>query len=155
QQTPPPAPSSASALDSQAAAAASAAQSDKEKDKDSKPKVEEDGIPVTSDVVRQACGACHKSDVKKRMTRISARRTTPEGWQETIRRMVSLNNVSLEPETARQVLRYLANNHGLAPEEALPASFEVEKQMIFYLYADKATENTCHQCHSMGRVISQ
>ncbi len=89
------------------------------------------------------------------MTRISARRTTPEGWQETIRRMVSLNGVQLDPETARQVLRYLANNHGLAPEEALPAAFEVEKQSIDYHYSDKDTENTCHSCHSMGRVISQ
>ena len=135
--------------------AAPAAQPDKPVEKDAKPKVEEDGIPVTSEVVRQACGPCHKSDEKKRMTRISARRTTPEGWQETIRRMVSLNGVSLEPETARQVLRYLADNHGLAPEEALPAAFEVEKQMIDYHYADKDTEQTCHQCHSMGRVISQ
>jgi quinohemoprotein amine dehydrogenase len=140
QQTPPPAATPATAS---------------EKEKDAKPKVEEDGIPVTSEVVRQACGACHKSDEKKRMTRISARRTTPEGWQETIRRMVSLNGVSLEPETARQVLRYLANNHGLAPEEALPASFEVERQMIDYHYSDKDTEQTCHACHSMGRVISQ
>jgi quinohemoprotein amine dehydrogenase len=157
QQPPSPAPSSASAFDSQPAAAATPAgsQSDKEKDKDAKPKVEEDGIPVTSDVVRQACGACHKSDEKKRMTRISARRTTPEGWQETIRRMVSLNGVQLEPETARQVLRYLANNHGLAPEEALPAAFEVEKRMIDYKYPDHDTEQACHACHSMGRVISQ
>ncbi len=146
QQTPPAAAS---------AAPPAAAASDKEKDKDAKPKVEEDAIPVTSDVVRQACGACHKSDEKKHMTRISARRTTPEGWQETIRRMVSLNGVQLEPETARQVLRYLANNHGLAPEEALPAAFEVEKRMIDYKYPDKDTEGTCHACHSMGRVISQ
>jgi quinohemoprotein amine dehydrogenase len=142
QQTPPP-----------TASATPAVQADK--DKDAKPKPEEDAIPVTSEVVRQACGSCHKSDEKKRMTRISARRTTPEGWQETIRRMVSLNGVQLEPDTARQVLRYLANNHGLAPEEALPAAFEVEKRMIDYKYSDKDTDETCRNCHSLGRVISQ
>lgn len=125
-------------------------------DKEPKKPVEPpEGIPVTSDLVRQHCGSCHKSDEKKLMTRISARRTTPEGWQETIRRMVSLNGVQLEPETARQILRYLANSHGLAPEEAQPAAFEVEKRMIDYKYSDRDTENTCHSCHSMGRVISQ
>jgi quinohemoprotein amine dehydrogenase len=153
QQTPPSQPVTPQPAAS--STASPAAQGDKEKDKDGKPKAEEEGIPVTSDLVRQACGACHKSDEKKRMTRISARRTTPEGWQETIRRMVSLNGVQLEPDTARQVLRYLANNHGLAPEEALPASFEVEKRMIDYKYPDKDTEGVCHSCHSMGRVISQ
>jgi quinohemoprotein amine dehydrogenase len=125
-------------------------------EKDVKPPPEPiEGIPVTSDLVRQQCGACHKSDEKKNMTRISFRRTTPEGWQETIKRMVSLNGVQLEPDAARQILRYLADNHGLAPEEALPAAFEVEKRMIDYKYTDKDTESTCNKCHSMGRVISQ
>ncbi len=135
----------------QAAAPAAGAPGDTAK----KPEPEE-GIPVTSDVVRQACGACHKSDDKQRMTRISYRRTTPEGWQETIKRMVSLNGVQLEPDTARQVLRYLANSHGLAPEEAQPAYFEVERRTIEWRYtADRDTENTCRACHSLGRVISQ
>src|ERR1022692_3817210 len=125
-------------------------------EKDVKPQPEPiESIPVPGGLLRQQKGACHKSDEKKNMTRISFRRTTPEGWQETIKRMVSLNGVQLEPDAARQILRYLADNHGLAPEEALPAAFEVERQMIDYHYADKDTEQTCHQCHSMGRVISQ
>ena len=52
---------------------------------------EEDGIPVDNAVVKRVCGECHTSDAKNRMSRISYRRTTPEGWQETIRRMVTLN----------------------------------------------------------------
>ena len=55
-----------------------------------------DGIPVTSAVVRSRCGTCHPSDDKGRMTRISFRRTTPEGWERTVRRLVSLHNVKLE-----------------------------------------------------------
>jgi quinohemoprotein amine dehydrogenase len=122
---------------------------------DNKEEIEQ-GIPVASEVVRSACSPCHKIDEKQRMTRISYRRTTPEGWEETIKRMVSLNGVHMEPAAARQILRYLANNQGLAPEEAKPAAFEVERRMIDYKYAaDKDTETTCIKCHSMGRVISQ
>jgi len=116
----------------------------------------EQGIPITSELVRKSCSPCHKVDEKMRMSRISYRRTTPEGWQETIKRMVSLNGVHLEPDQARQILKYLADNLGLAPEEAKPAAFEVERRMIDYHYtADKDTESTCTKCHSMGRVISQ
>src|SRR5688572_32278378 len=79
------------------------------------PKPEEEGIPVTSAAVKEGCGFCHKSDDKGRMTRISFRRTTPEGWQQTIRRMAALNGASLEPDKAREVLRWLADNLGLAP----------------------------------------
>jgi quinohemoprotein amine dehydrogenase len=113
------------------------------------------GIPISSDLVRKTCSPCHKEDEKHRLTRISWRRTTPEGWEQTIKRMVSLNGVRMEPADAREILKYLADNLGLAPEEAKPASFEVEKQMIDYKYADKDTESTCSKCHSMGRVISQ
>ena len=115
-----------------------------------------EGVPVTSDLVRQKCASCHRADDKGRLTRISFRRTTPEGWQETIKRMVTLNNVSLEPAEARDILRYLADHHGLAPEEAQPAAFEVERRQIDFKYAgDKDTEQTCIKCHSMGRIISQ
>jgi quinohemoprotein amine dehydrogenase len=80
---------------------------------------------------------------------------TPEGWEETVKRMVALNGVALEPVDARAIVRYLADHQGLAPEEAKAADFEVERKMIDYHYSDKDTERTCSACHSMGRVISQ
>ena len=120
------------------------------------PDAVDEGIPVTSDLVKQKCSSCHKADEKARLTRISYRRTTPEGWEETIKRMVSLNDVKLQPAEAHDIVRYLADHHGLAPEEAKPAAFEAEREMIEYKYtADKDTERTCTSCHSMGRVISQ
>src|ERR1035438_5616929 len=109
---------------------------------DNKEEIEQ-GIPIASELVRKSCSPCHKVDEKMRMSRISYRRTTPEGWEETIKRMVSLNGVHLDPAPPRQILRYLANNLGLAPEEAKPAAFEVERRMIDYKYtADKDTETT-------------
>jgi quinohemoprotein amine dehydrogenase len=117
---------------------------------------EEDGTPILSPVVKAACGDCHSEDAKHRFSRISYRRTTPEGWQETIRRMVSLNGASLEPDQAREVVKYLSDHLGLAPEELKPATFEVERRMIDFKYtADAETERVCSSCHSIGRVMLQ
>ena len=116
----------------------------------------DEGVPVTSDLVKRKCGTCHRADEKGRLSRISYRRTTPEGWEQTIKRMITLNNVAMEPPEARDVLRYLSDRHGLAPEEAKAASFEAERRLIEYVYAaDKDTNELCTTCHSMGRVISQ
>ncbi len=113
------------------------------------------GIPITSDLVKKSCSPCHKADEKGRLTRISWRRTTPEGWEFTIKRMVELNGLSIDPTDAREVLKYLATNLGLAPEEARAAAFEPEKRMLDYKYSDKDVEGVCTKCHSMGRVVSQ
>jgi quinohemoprotein amine dehydrogenase len=116
----------------------------------------EEGIAVTDQTVQKACGACHRPDDKGQMSRISFQRNTPEGWQSTIQRMASLNGLNIDPQTARQVVKYLSNNHGLAPEEAKPAAFEAERRLIDYKYtASTDTESVCTKCHSMGRVISQ
>src|SRR5262245_31499887 len=93
-----------------------------------------DGIPVQNDLVRQRCGSCHRSDDKGRMSRISYRRATPENWERTIKRMVTLNKVSLTPEDARAILKYLADHHGLAPEEERPIAYEAERRMIEFTY---------------------
>ncbi len=113
------------------------------------------GIPIADATVRQACGRCHAPDDEGRLSRISFRRTTPEGWQQTIRRMVMLNDLTIAPETAREVVRYLANNHGLAPEEAGPAAFEAERRSDDQAYEDADVKQTCTTCHSMGRIVSQ
>ncbi|MDA1092350.1 MAG: quinohemoprotein amine dehydrogenase subunit alpha [Acidobacteria bacterium] len=113
------------------------------------------GIPIADEAVRQACGSCHRADDQGRLSRISFRRTTPEGWQQTIRRMVILNEVAITPEVAREVVRYLANNLGLAPEEAIPAAFEAERRTDDQTYEDADVHQTCTTCHSMGRIMSQ
>ena len=114
------------------------------------------GIPVRDQIVVDACQRCHAVDDDGMMTRVSYMRKTPEGWQQSIRRMVMLNDVELEPETAREVVRYLADNHGVAPAELRPGRFEVERRLIDWSYdADRDVAYTCSRCHSMGRVITQ
>jgi quinohemoprotein amine dehydrogenase len=116
----------------------------------------EPGIPITSETVRKACAPCHTVDEKQQLSRISFRRDTPEGWQATIRRMVALNGLRIEPQTAREVVKYLSTHLGLAPEEAGPGAFEVERRLIDYKYeANADAENVCNKCHSLGRVILQ
>jgi quinohemoprotein amine dehydrogenase len=115
-----------------------------------------EGIPVQNDLVRAKCGSCHRSDDQGRMSRISYRRATPENWERTIKRMVTLNHVSLMPEDARAILKYLADRQGLAPEELRPIAFEAERRTIEYTYtADKDTADTCSSCHTMARVLSE
>lgn len=115
-----------------------------------------DGISIDNQTVIEACGVCHVTDEPGILSRISYRRTTPEGWQQTIKRMVSLNDMILDPDEAREIVRYLSNNLGLAPEEARGGAFEVERRLIEYEYeADRDTEATCSACHSMGRILNQ
>ena len=114
------------------------------------------GVPVTSDVVIRNCSACHTRDSTGRMSRISYLRKSPEGWQTSVRRMATLNGVPIDAAVAREVVRYLSDNQGLAPEEAEPGRFEVERRSDDYSYkGDKDTEETCKVCHSLGRVILQ
>ncbi|HEY7289220.1 MAG TPA: quinohemoprotein amine dehydrogenase subunit alpha [Vicinamibacterales bacterium] len=115
-----------------------------------------EGIPVESALVRQRCGGCHRPDAKNLMTRISYRRATPENWERTIKRMIALNHVTLSPEDARNILKYLADHQGLAPEELRPIAFEEERRTVDFSYtADETTSNLCSSCHSIGRVLSE
>jgi quinohemoprotein amine dehydrogenase len=120
------------------------------------PPKQDEGIPIRNELVQAKCGACHQSDDQGRMTRISYRRATPENWERTIKRMVTLNKVSLEPADARNILKYLADQQGLAPEEERPIAFEAERRVVEYTYAaDKETADLCSSCHTMARVLSE
>jgi len=114
------------------------------------------GIPVESDLVKSKCGGCHKPDASGRMSRISYRRASPENWERTIERMISINHAPVSAADARAIVKYLADHNGLAPEEARPAAFEYERRLIEYSYtADADTAALCQACHSFGRVMSE
>jgi len=120
------------------------------------PKDTTSGFLIRDATVLANCSGCHSADSTGRLRRLSYLRKTPEGWETSIRRMVTLNGVKLDPATARAIVKYLANQQGLAPEELRPGRFEVERRAIDYRYtADERTEHTCRACHSLGRVITQ
>jgi quinohemoprotein amine dehydrogenase len=114
----------------------------------------ETGIPVTDQTVTKACGTCHRPDDKQQLTRISFRRTTPEGWERTITRMMALNGLKIDAATARAVVKSLSNSHGLAPEEARPVNYEAERRLVDET-PNKGLDGTCNACHSEGRILSQ
>jgi len=114
------------------------------------------GFPITERAIVGNCIGCHKQDSAGVVQRISFERKTPEGWEMSVRRMVGLHHLDLDPKDARTIVRYLSDHQGLAPAEMKPARFEPERRMIDYRYtADTRTETACRACHSMGRVISQ
>ncbi len=112
----------------------------------------EPGIPVTDKLTVERCGGCHKQDGKGNLTRISWIRTTPEGWEEAIKRMVRLNGLQLQPEEARHILAYLAADHGLAPEETAPHRWYLEMRQPENDPAPSASvKMACGSCHAFAR----
>ncbi len=118
----------------------------------------EPGIPIDDQLTINKCGGCHPRDSAGMMRRLSYMRTTPEVWEESIKRMIRLNGVTLKPEEAREIVKYLSKNNGLAPEEDKPIFWEAEHRM-FRDQSDKipddALQHTCNYCHTIGRVLSQ
>ncbi|MGA3205282.1 MAG: quinohemoprotein amine dehydrogenase subunit alpha [Bryobacteraceae bacterium] len=115
----------------------------------------EEGIPVTSPLVISKCGGCHTKDKQGKMLRISWERSTPEGWEEAIKRMVRLRGVSLTPDEARSILKYLATYHGLAPEEAKPIMYYAEHRIQDETNIPNDTvRGACANCHPMARPLS-
>lgn len=119
------------------------------------PQEKEPGIPVTHQTTVAKCGGCHRADKDGNLTRISWIRTTPEGWQQAIKRMVRLNGLSMSPAEAKDILHYLATNHGLAPEESAPTQWYFEKRMpeAEVIPVEDLREG-CAGCHPLARPQS-
>ena len=116
---------------------------------------DEEGIPVTDPLVKAKCASCHASDERGNMQQISWERTTPEGWQEVLKRMILVNGVKLTPAEARSMVKYLSTNHGLAPEEARTVMYDAERRI--HDETKMANENlrgACAKCHALARPLS-
>jgi quinohemoprotein amine dehydrogenase len=117
--------------------------------------VPEAGIPVTDPLVVAKCGSCHARDDRGNMQRISWERTTPEGWQEALKRMILVNGVSLTPDEARSIVKYLSTSHGLAPEEAEPVMYDVERRIQQETsIPNDHVGHACARCHTFARSLS-
>jgi quinohemoprotein amine dehydrogenase len=116
------------------------------------------GIPIDDQLTIRKCGGCHQRDSKGMMKRISYMRTSPEIWEQAVKRMIRLNGLSITPAEVRDVLRYLSANNGLAPEEMKPGFWEVEHRTNGYqddYTPSPALQKTCNSCHNIGRVLAQ
>ncbi|MGH9336994.1 MAG: hypothetical protein ACRD21_24900, partial [Vicinamibacteria bacterium] len=114
-----------------------------------------EGIPVTSDLVKNACGACHETDDQGMMTRISYERKTPEAWELTLKRMMRTGRVQLSPDQAKNIIRYLGDEHGLAPAEARAVLYRAEKRPTLEQAVSEEVGETCNRCHLAAWYLSQ
>ena len=123
---------------------------------DAKPKPPRKGIPVTDVLVHTHCVRCHALDEKSQMTRLSYVRKSPEGWSETIKRMGRLHGLNLSPNDAKQLVRSLANSHGLARSEAERGLYESERRVHWSEEQhEQDFKRACQQCHTLGRILLQ
>ena len=114
------------------------------------------GIAVDDLLVQTHCARCHARDDKGLMTRISYLRKSPEGWSESIKRMIRLHGLQISPSEAKEIVRYLANNQGLTRSEAERSLYESERRVHWSEESqDKDFRSACSVCHTLGRVLAQ
>ena len=115
------------------------------------------GIPIDHKLTLEKCGGCHPRDRAGMMSRISYMRTTPEVWEQAIKRMIRLNGVTATPAEVREILKYLSNNNGLAPEELEPVFWEVDHSLPGHQFDHVPEEigHVCNYCHTIGRALLQ
>jgi quinohemoprotein amine dehydrogenase len=114
-----------------------------------------EGFPVKSQLVRDNCGTCHRVDSEQRMSRISYARKTPEGWEETVKRMVRIHELQLSPSDAREIVQYLSDHQGLTASELDKVSYAVEERDEPEQIPNEAVKNACATCHSYGKAAAQ
>ena len=113
-------------------------------------------IPVASEVVRGACGVCHQVDSHLCMSRISYQRKTPEGWEDTIRRMGRMNGIPSSASEAREIIRYLADAQGLTSSEAQGIAYALERRLnIQENVPNDDVRTLCTRCHSYARIAGE
>ncbi len=112
--------------------------------------------PSGAQALQAACGACHRPDGPGRLARISAVRKTPEGWVMTIFRMQHVHGLKLSDAQRDALVRYLADTQGLAPSEAKPARFALERRPnVPDLELPGNLQTMCARCHSAARIALQ
>jgi quinohemoprotein amine dehydrogenase len=113
-------------------------------------------IPVESEVVRSTCGGCHQVDARHCMSRISGQRKTPEGWEDTIRRMGRTNGVPSSASQAREIIGYLAASQGLSSSEVQDIAYALEKRRnVVENIPNEDVKNACTRCHSYARIAGE
>jgi quinohemoprotein amine dehydrogenase len=65
--------------------------------------------------------------------------------------MVRLHGVRLTPEEAKKIVQSLSDTHGLAPEEAKPAFYFVEKRHLDQEKFPEVVREACVACHPYGQ----
>lgn len=107
-------------------------------------------------LVRTWCSGCHHETKPGQFERISAIRKTPEGWVMTLFRMRQVHHLVIADDVHDAIVRHLADTQGLAPSEAAPARFALERRPNAQdLDLGPELGVMCGRCHSLARVALQ
>ncbi|NAW11670.1 quinohemoprotein amine dehydrogenase subunit alpha [Halomonas sp. D1-1] len=114
---------------------------------------------VASDqsLIDQYCSGCHQaSDESGSWSRISQQRKTPEGWDMTVARMQVMHGLELPNDARRDIVKYLADTRGLAPEESETQRALIERRLNRIESFDHPIyQEMCARCHTGGRAQLQ
>lgn len=104
-------------------------------------------------IIQKRCLDCHSETGEANLpySRISPQRKTPEGWQMTVQRMVSIHEAKMSADERRQVVKYLADTQGLAPSETTGLRYGIERDSNLVENNDPAYAEMCARCHSGAR----
>jgi quinohemoprotein amine dehydrogenase len=120
------------------------------------PRLSEAELAAGHDLIAANCGACHTEGAGGRFSRISYQRKTPEGWDMTIVRMINFHGLSISADDRRSIVKYLANQQGLAPSETAAYRYALERKPdVQELGHDVDTMHMCARCHSYARFALQ
>ena len=107
------------------------------------------------DILNARCGAACHAEEEGGLSRIAGQRKTPEGWLMTIVRMGIMHGVEVPPDEKRALVKYLADTQGLAPSEAAPYRYILERQPSHVEEFAPEYFFMCARCHSGARGALQ
>lgn len=104
-------------------------------------------------IIAERCSTCHERQADGTLNRIDHVRKTPEGWTMTLFRMNQIHGANLSAADSRALVAYLSSRQGLAPEEAAPFRYVLERQpsMVETPIAEGDLSVMCARCHSAAR----
>lgn len=99
----------------------------------------------------EKCGACH-AETDNGLSRIAGQRKTAEGWLMTIFRMRHVHGLELTPEEQSALVFHLADAQGLAPAEAAPFRYALERDPSAVETTQEPLGSMCGRCHTFARA---
>jgi|SaaInl8_200m_RNA_FD_contig_111_164643_length_5733_multi_3_in_0_out_0_4 quinohemoprotein amine dehydrogenase len=112
-----------------------------------------------SSVVREQCGACHKSDKGGHIEVIEETRKTPEEWKVVVDRMIRLNDAPVSDASFYPVVKELSRSLCLSPDEMAKVSYINSDENSQYREApagktEQRIYTACVRCHTFGKIAS-
>ncbi len=112
------------------------------------------GAPMAladAQLVTEMCGACH-TETANGLSRIDGQRKTPEGWMMSVVRMQQSHGLELSADQRRSIVQFLSDTQGLAPSEAAPFRYALEKDPDTVEAVAEPMGSMCARCHTEARV---